>query len=193
MAEKELFHEESVRIPMIVYDPDSAADATRGMKDDRLIEAIDLVPTFVDAAGGEVAEHILEGCSLLPILRGEDVKDWRQYTISESEFAPRFDLKETGIKASEARATMVRTDRWKYIHYEAFRPELFDLDNDPHEFNDLGEDPEYEDVRKQMREYMFESLRRRKFRTTLPDNPLELKAENALSRAEKRPVYIGVW
>ncbi|MBO33906.1 MAG: phosphonate monoester hydrolase [Rhodospirillaceae bacterium] len=193
MAEKELFHEESVRIPMIVYDPDSAADATRGNADDRLIEAIDLVPTFVDAAGGEVAEHILEGRSLLPILRGEDVKEWRHYTISESEFAPRFDMKEAGIKASEARATMVRTDDWKYVHYEAFRPELFDLKNDPYEFNDLGEAPEYEDVRQQMRDYMFESLRQRKFRTTLPDKPLEVKAENTLSRPEKRNVYIGVW
>jgi len=90
MAEKELFHEESVRIPMIVYDPDEGSDATRGTVDDSFMEAIDLVPTFIDAAGGEIPEHILEGRSLRPLLRSEKPDDWRTYVISESEYAARF-------------------------------------------------------------------------------------------------------
>jgi arylsulfatase A-like enzyme len=193
MAEKELFHEESVRIPMIVYDPDEASDTTRGTVDDRFMEAIDLVPTFIEAVGGEVPEHILEGRSLRPLLNGKNPKDWRTYVISESEYAARFANWEFDIKPSEARGTMVRTDDWKYIHHEAFRPELFDLKNDPNELVDLGEDPAYENIRMQMRDHMFESLRRRKFRKTRPDKFMETKARGGLDLEMKKPVNIGVW
>jgi len=193
MAEKELFHEESVRIPMIVYDPDEACDATRGTIDDHLVEAIDLVPTFIDTAGGEIPDHILEGRSLRPLLNGENPDDWRKYVISESEYAARFANWEFDIAPSEARGTMVRTHDWKYIHHEAFRPELFDLKNDPNEFVDLGEDPAYEEIREQMLKHMFESLRKRKFRKTFSDNAMEKRSRNSLNKKLKGPINIGVW
>jgi arylsulfatase A-like enzyme len=52
LGEKDLFHEPSVKIPMIVYDPRPEADATRGTTCDALVESIDLAATFVEAAGG---------------------------------------------------------------------------------------------------------------------------------------------
>ncbi|MCZ3129687.1 sulfatase-like hydrolase/transferase, partial [Acinetobacter baumannii] len=61
MGEKDLFHEPSVRLPLIVVDPSPAADATRGSVCDALVEAIDLVPTFVEACGGTPQPHRLEG------------------------------------------------------------------------------------------------------------------------------------
>ena len=64
LGEKELFHEESVRIPFIVYEPSMASDVSRGKVDDRLVESIDLVPTLIDIAGGNIPNHILEGRSL---------------------------------------------------------------------------------------------------------------------------------
>ena len=70
LGEKELFHEAIVRVPMIVRDPSPAADAARGTVDDRLIEAIDLVPTFIEAAGGTPPAHLMDGRSLLGALRG---------------------------------------------------------------------------------------------------------------------------
>jgi len=193
MAEKELFHEESVRIPIIVFDPDEESDVTRGTVDDRFVEAIDLVPTFIEAAGGDIPEHILEGHSLRPLLRGEILQDWRNYVISESEYAARFANWDFGIKPSEARGTMVRTEDWKYIHHEVFRPELFDLVNDPSELIDLGEDSAYEDIRQEMREHIFESLRKRKFRKTLPDKAMEIRSRRSLDTEVKKPVYVGVW
>ncbi len=48
MGEKDLFHEQSAKIPLIVIDPSAEADATRGTVSDALVEAIDLAPTFVD-------------------------------------------------------------------------------------------------------------------------------------------------
>ena len=61
MGEKDLFHEPSVKIPLIVFDPSREADATRGTVCDALVEAIDLAPTFLEYFGGKVPDHILEG------------------------------------------------------------------------------------------------------------------------------------
>lgn len=60
MGEKDLFHEQSAKIPLIIIDPSKEADATRGTRNDALVEAIDLAPTFVDYFGGKVPGHILE-------------------------------------------------------------------------------------------------------------------------------------
>ena len=72
MGEKDLFHEPSVKVPLIVCDPSPTADAARGTVCDALVEAIDLAPTFLEALGADPAEqsHRLEGRSLMPFLRG---------------------------------------------------------------------------------------------------------------------------
>ena len=57
LGEKDLFHAPSVKVPLIVVDPRPEADATRGAACDALVEAIDLAPTFVEAAGGAVPDH----------------------------------------------------------------------------------------------------------------------------------------
>ena len=54
LGEKDLFHEPSVRIPLIVYDPDSSAKESRGSLNEDFVEAIDILPTIVEFAGGEV-------------------------------------------------------------------------------------------------------------------------------------------
>ena len=74
MGEKDLFHEQSAKIPLIVIDPSAAADSTRGTVSDALVEAIDLAPTFIDYFGGKPPDHILEGRSLLPLLHGDDAR-----------------------------------------------------------------------------------------------------------------------
>jgi len=193
LGEKELFHEESVRIPFIVYEPSMASDVSRGKVDDRLVESIDLVPTLIDIAGGNIPNHILEGRSLLPLLRGENPKNWRNYVVSESEYASRIAFWDLGLEAHEARATMIRTEDWKYIFHESFRPELFDMKNDPEELCDLGEDQAYNTILQEMRDLMFESLRRRRTRTTRDNDYMKMRAKHALANNSKRPVYIGVW
>jgi hypothetical protein len=65
---------------------------------------------------------------------------------------------------------MVADHRWKLIHAEGFRcPILFDLANDPSEFDDLGEDPAHERVRAMMYERLFRWSRRHAQRTTRSD------------------------
>src|SRR5436309_15005402 len=57
MGEKDLFHEQSARIPLIIIDPSAAADSTRGTVSEALVEAIDLEPTFIDYFGASPPEQ----------------------------------------------------------------------------------------------------------------------------------------
>ena len=52
-----------------------------------LVEQIDLAPTFVEMAGGTPPMHIPEGRSLVPLLAGERPAGWRDYVISEYDYA----------------------------------------------------------------------------------------------------------
>src|SRR5690606_13014095 len=132
-----------------IYDPDPAADPTRGTVDRRLVEAIDLAPTFVEAAGGAVPEHILEGRSLLPLLRGTPA-EWRDAVVSECDYAFRKARHLLGRVPGEARGYMLRTERWKYIEYAGYRPQLFDLESDPCEMHDLGREDAHAGVRREL-------------------------------------------
>ncbi|MEP3346191.1 MAG: sulfatase-like hydrolase/transferase [Litoreibacter sp.] len=138
LGEKDLFHEASVKVPMIIYDPRSKADSTRGTTCDALVESIDLAATFIEAAGGEVPDHIVEGRSLMPWLEGRDT-DWREYVVSEYDYSATPMCVALGVAPKDARLFMVFDGRWKLIHAEGgFRPMLFDLKTDPDEFDDLA-------------------------------------------------------
>ena len=144
LGEKDFFHEASVKIPLIICDPRSSADSTRGTACDALVEAIDLAATFVEAAGGDVPDHIIEGRSLMPWLRGETPSDWRDFVISEYDYSVTPRAEALGVTPRDARMMMVFDGRWKLIHFEGgFRPMLFDLHSDPNEFSDLGDDPSF--------------------------------------------------
>ena len=140
LGEKDLFHDPSVKIPMIIYDPRAAADATRGTTCDALVEAIDLAPTFLDAAGGAPAAHILEGRSLIPWLHGQ-TPDWRAYAVSEFDYSPTPQGGRLGLDPMDCRLFMVFDGRYKLMHAEGgFRPMLFDLQTDSEELYDLAKE-----------------------------------------------------
>ncbi len=188
LGEKELFHEQSVRVPLIVVDPSDEAQATRGTVSDALVESIDLVPTFVEALGGQVADQRLEGRSLLGLLRrGAHAPTWREHAVSELDYSFRQARRDLGLGPSEARAYMVATDRWKYVFYERLRPQLFDLRNDPQELADLGADSGHQPTLRDMADRLFEWSRQRKTRVTTTDADVERLS----SFAGKR--LIGLW
>ena len=90
---------------------------------------------------------------------------------------------------------MVRSERWKYLAYDGFRAQLFDLENDPQELNDLGADPAYAAVREQHAGYLFDWLRGLKRRTTISHQEVDRRAESfryGEPQAQK-VVQIGVW
>ena len=175
LGEKDLFHEPSVKIPLIVYDPRREADATRGTTCDALVEAIDLAPTFVEAAGGTVADHVLEGHSLVPWLHGETPK-WRDVVISEYDYSmtPMRDV--VGVNSRDARLFMVFDGRWKMIHAEGgFRPMLFDLQTDPQEFHDLAKGTDHADQIVRLYDRLARWGRRMSQRVTISDAEIEAR------------------
>lgn len=190
LGEKELFHEASARIPLIVVDPDAAADGSRGSTDDRLVEAIDILPTCLDALRADLHPHRLEGRSLLPLLRRRVLaREWRDAAFSELDYTFRQARLTLGLNPYEARAFMVRTADWKYIYYEGFRPQLFDLSADPHELRDLGLGAAYAEVRAALHERLFTWLRTRRTRATLTE---EMAAQRT-ANTRRRGIMIGEW
>ena len=154
LGEKDLFHEASVKVPLIIYDPRLEASSTRGTTCDALVESIDLAATFVEAAGGSVPEHIIEGKSLMPWIWGEN-PPWRTYVISEFDYSPTVQAAKLGIKPRDARLFMVFDGRYKMMHAEGgMRPMLFDLKTDPEEFNDLAKGADHGDILDKLYEHL---------------------------------------
>ncbi|WP_375691319.1 sulfatase-like hydrolase/transferase [Pseudooceanicola sp. LIPI14-2-Ac024] len=189
MGEKTFFHDAAIKVPLIIYDPSAAADATRGTVCDELVEAIDLAPTFVEVAGGTVPGHVLEGRSLLPLLHGQGGWD-RDRVICEYDFAATPLADRLGLSVREAVMFMVADKRWKLIHCEGgFRPILFDLENDPDELTDLGDDPAHAEVIAAMYDKLFAWTRRVSQRTTRTEDQL-VELRKTLRR---RGVVLGVY
>ncbi len=157
LGEKNLFHDPSVKIPMIVYDPRAEADATRGTVCDALVESIDVAATFIEAAGGEVPDHIIEGRSLLPWLHGES-PEWRDYVISEYDFSAQPVGAKLGLAPRDCRLFMVFDGRYKLMHCATpdLRPMLFDLATDPDELNDLARGKDHSDTILRLTQYLHE-------------------------------------
>ncbi|MWD29352.1 sulfatase-like hydrolase/transferase [Aquicoccus sp. SCR17] len=190
MGEKTFFHDAAIRVPLIVYDPRPEADATRGTACDALVEQIDLVPTFIEAAGGEPPYHVVEGRSLLPFLRGETPADWRSHVIAEYDFsaAPIADALDLGPR--EAICFMVHDGRWKLVHCEGgLPPLLFDLENDPGEVRDLGTSPVHAEVIDRLYDRLFEWARRPSQRTTRSEAQLREMRQGP----RRRGVVLGVY
>ena len=188
MGEKELFHDQSARIPLIVVDPSPEADVTRGTVSTALVEAIDVVPTILDYFGGQEIPHIVEGHSLLPMMQGTK-ESVREFVISEYDYSFRNARRRLGVSIREAKLTMLFDGRWKYIFAEGFRPMLFDLDADPNEFNDLGDNPDFVDVCERLKALFFQWARRTSQRTTITDAQIEIRGTE-LSEA-KAGIVIG--
>ncbi len=179
LGEKEMMFEQGVRVPLIIVDP--SEQAARNVVSDALVEAIDLVPTFLDALGQTIPDHIIEGRSLLPLLRG-GAAPARDAVFCELDYAFYGARRELARDADNARAVMVRTQQWKLIHYDGFAPQLFDLVNDPLELIDRGADAGAADRRRELYDLLFNWMRQRRNRITVerakvvghsdPDHPM---------------------
>ncbi|MEX0285132.1 MAG: sulfatase-like hydrolase/transferase [Paracoccaceae bacterium] len=190
MGEKTFFQDSSTRIPLIIYDPSPEADATRGTVCDALTESIDLAPTFVDAIGGEVPDHILEGHSLMPILHGEATETPRSHVFCEYDYGASGVGRVLEANLKKATMFMVANKKWKLVHFESGdRPLLFDLEADPDEVNDLGTSNAHAEVIAGLYDVLFEWARRPSQRTTRSLS--ELKDMQTKSRG--RGVVLGAY
>ena len=188
LGEKSWFHECSARVPLIVVDP--SAEKTRNTVNTDLVETIDLLPTFIETLGGTPPYHRLEGRSLRPLLHhGEAPNDWRTFAVSEVDYADRKSRYILNQSPYECNTVMIATHRWKYIHIDGYRPQLFDLENDPNELNDLGNDPAMHAVIAEMQQHLITFLLRRKSRITIAPDFID-QIVSGFNR-EKRGIIIG--
>ena len=166
LGEKEYFYESVMRVPLIVVDPTAAADATRGQALTAFAESVDVVPTVLDALGLAIPQHRVEGRSLLPLLHGADGAPAREAVFGSLDYAYREARLFLGRGPERCTGFMVRTDRYKYIDWDGFPPQLFDLDADPHELTDRGTDAALAAVRSELAALLFDWLRSCKRRTS---------------------------
>ena len=190
MGEKDLFHEQAVRVPLIIYDPDPRADATRGSVNTELVELIDLLPTFLDVHETPQQPHVLDGRSLRPALFGT-APVGRDYVVSEYDYSFQDSRIALNKPARECWLRMIFDGRWKYVLAEGFRPMLFDLETDPDELCDLGGLSGYDEVKSRLHEALFKWARQPRQRATVPDGTIE--ATFVQERIGEGGILIGYW
>jgi choline-sulfatase len=135
---KNLFYEESSRVPLIVSAPSLGVEANRHIPTP--VSLVDVYPTLRDAAGVTDWPAEVDGRSLWSACRGEE-------TLAEQ---PVFcDYYASDTKGPER---MVRLGRYKLNYYHHWGMELFDLEADPRERTDLADHPDYADIRRRLLE-----------------------------------------
>lgn len=144
--DKRWIYEESMRQPLIIHWPKGIDP---GLVNEELVQNLDLAPTILDLAGADIPEN-MQGESLVPLLKKEHSGDWRDAVYYHYyEGPPRVH--------NVAKHYGVRTDRYTLAHYyEDDEWELFDLQEDPEQLQSVYEDPEYADVREELKKKIEE-------------------------------------
>jgi len=140
--DKRFMYEESLRTPLVARIP---AQVQRGRTISNMVLNLDLAPTFLDYAGVAVPED-MQGQSWRKLVDGED-ENWRDamyYHYYEYPHGWHSVKKHYGI----------RTDRYKLIHFydDIDAWELYDLENDPNELNNLYGEISYEEIQRTLHE-----------------------------------------
>jgi len=141
------YFDQSFHIPLIFRDPRAGAERTRGRQVDAFTENVDIMPTILDCLGVPVPEQC-DGEPLSPFCRGETPANWRE----EAHWG--FDFRNfkgddgnpiLGLKPDQCSVNVIRDKRYKYVHFTALPALFFDLEKDPHELQNLVDQPGYRD------------------------------------------------
>ncbi len=128
--------ERATKVPLIMVPPKSQASeyAPAGSRCDQPVNLIDIYPTLVEICDVTAPPHDLDGRSLVPLMRRPDAHTDRQ---SVTMFNP-------GNGS-------LRTERWRYIRYADGTDELYDLEQDPNEWDNLSGSPQHKDQQDALR------------------------------------------
>jgi arylsulfatase A-like enzyme len=138
-AGKWTHYEQSLRVPLIIFDP--LQKEKRGQKLGAMALNIDLGATMLDYAGLPTPKEY-NGRSLKPLIEGQKPSDWR------TDFLGEFFSRHKTIPNWEG----IRHERYVYGHYEENGYEfLHDLQKDPDQLQNFANNPEYKEILKKMR------------------------------------------
>ena len=142
---KTVMYEESVRVPLVLRAP-MLGGQQRQIGGN--FSHIDLVPTLLDLMG-ECIPDTLPGESRVPVLRGEaDLADNDVFIEwNGADGHPSASIGEAEINRSMAQPlrTVISAERWKLNLYDSGPGELYDLNTDPHEMENLFDQSAHRD------------------------------------------------
>jgi len=137
------FEEGSVRVPLIIGGPAVPLE-TRGFRSASPVSFLDLFPTFLDLAGGDIPDYC-QGMSLLPIVTGQ-ADHVHDAVFSEIANGKSFNY-------------MVRDRQWKwYTHGRSGKECLFDMVTDPRETDNLASQPGHAGTTQRLRDRLLTFL-----------------------------------
>ncbi len=147
LIDKRTAYEESMRVPLLAREPGLIKPGTVV---NQMVLNLDIGPTILDLAGVKEPAQ-MQGKSFLPLLKGEDVK-WRDRIFYEYYWENAFPQTPTQFA--------VRTDQYKFIRTQGVWDidQLFDIQKDPYELNNLIRDPGHQQIAKSLNKQLWEWL-----------------------------------
>ena len=146
--------EESTRVPLIVRAPSGVA----GSATDALVELVDLYPTLADLCGLTIPDG-LEGTSFRAVIEDPEIA-WKSAVFSE-------------VQRNGAHGRSIRTARYRFTEWtpldgeDAAEFELYDLERDPREYDNLAAVPEQQGNR-----YRLAKMLRAGWRAAMPGSAM---------------------
>jgi N-acetylglucosamine-6-sulfatase len=137
---KHLPYEESIRVPLVVRGPGIPAGERRS----GLVQNIDLAPTIIDVTGAQ-EQREMDGISLLGVAKGDEAEANRDLLVEYLESKGAF----KGVRSH---------DGFVYVEYKDGSKELYDLNEDPYELENVADHPEYAEVQARLADRL-ETLR----------------------------------
>ena len=135
---KTVMYEESSRVPMTIRAPMVGVEEQKRIGGN--FSHIDLVPTLLELMGEHIPES-LQGQSRVGVLRGDaDLDDndvFIEWSGADGHPPRSFGEAEINRSMGEPARTVVSADRWKLSLYARGPGELYDLNSDPHELENL--------------------------------------------------------
>jgi len=141
-----IMYDDVVHVPLIMSWPGHIQPGS--VNDDFVCHALDLGPTLMEITGGSLERT--DGRSLLPLMQGHTPADWRKEVVSS------YNGQQFGLYTQR----MIRDKKWKYIWNTTDVDELYDMEQDKGELNNLIHDPQYKELIHSMRKRLYEVLRR---------------------------------
>ena len=170
------FMYEETRMPLIIRYPKAIK---AGSKSSALCMNIDFGPTFLDFAGVQIPED-MQGRSLKPVLEneGKTPADWRKYTY--------YHYYEYPAEHMVKRQYGIRTNDFKLIHFynDIDEWEMYDMNKDPEEMNNIYGNPEYKETQDQMMQYLKSA--QEEYKDTDPDEKVKVLFQGDRRKMDRR-------
>lgn len=170
--DKRWMYEESLHTPLIVRWP---GVVKAGSENKDMVSTLDFAETFLDAAGVEIPKD-MQGRSMVPLLKGEKVPDWRtaHYYHYYEYPAPHHVAPHYGVRSETG---------YKLIHYyQTDEWELFDLNKDPTEVKSVVNEADYASIKDSLMIQMKEL--QTKYQDTNPTAPPPKVTRKALNQGK---------